>query len=59
MEARRFKRAAPNDDVMHLCRFREADGPPHQALDAGSQRQMLALDFLCVALGCLKTPFFG
>jgi hypothetical protein len=31
---------------MHLGRFRETDGLAHQALDAGPQRQMLALDFL-------------
>ena len=39
-----------NDDVVHLCRFREADRLPDQALNARPQGEMLALDFLGVTL---------
>ena len=39
-----------NDDVVHLYRFREADGLTDQAFDPRPQRQMLALDLLGVAL---------
>ena len=55
-----------NDNVVHLDRFREADGPTDQAFDARPQRQMLALDFLRVAFAgavdfrvqmpCVRTP---
>jgi len=38
-----------DDEVVHLRRFREADGLANQAFDAGSKRQMFAFDFLRVA----------
>ena len=36
-------------EVVHLCRFREADGLAHQTFDACLQCRMFALDFLRVA----------
>jgi hypothetical protein len=38
-----------NDDVVHLRRFREADGLSDQAFDPRPQGEMRALDFLGVA----------
>jgi hypothetical protein len=39
-----------DDEGMHLRRFREAEGLRHQAFEAGSKRQGLALDFLGVVV---------
>jgi hypothetical protein len=39
-----------NDDVVHLRRFREADGLAHQALAACPYRQMLALNLRRLSL---------
>ena len=38
-----------NDNVVHLCGFRKADGLTHQAFDARPYSEMLPLDFLGVA----------
>jgi hypothetical protein len=40
----------PNDDVVHLDRFRNADRLAHQTLETCASRQMLPLDVLRVAL---------
>jgi hypothetical protein len=58
-----------DDEVMHLRRFREADGLANQAFDAGSKRQMFAFDFLRVAFAdgvlfrvemtCVRPPLIG
>jgi hypothetical protein len=45
-----------NDDVVHLCGVREADGLADQVFDARPYGQMLALDLLRVPLAWTGLP---